>query len=195
MSRGWCRFVRAGASLSVAVCVILGLFAISPTGAAGERPTTTAVAHVYDKALHLARSPSLRFIFVESRTADRRASPSTVALSDLLRRAPVVAPETEGLSGEVDPSTPTGQRGSPLRVPRGTNVPGTIDGTSFSGHALDELQSDGIPPSVANNTIQNGLPAASRGGTTVFYDPANNVSVVQASNGNVVTVSYGDLRP
>ncbi|VAZ60541.1 hypothetical protein LAUMK7_02955 [Mycobacterium kansasii] len=93
-----------------------------------------------------------------------------------------------------DPSTPTGQRGGPMDVPRGTNAPATIDGTSFSGHALDEMQSDGIPVSVVQNTLRNGLSAPSRGGTTVFFDPVNNVSVVQAASGRIVTVSFGDLR-
>jgi hypothetical protein len=111
---------------------------------------------------------------------DRYATGSSVAAEDV---------------AGVDPSTPTGQRGSPMDVPRGTNSPAVIDGTPFSGHALDEMQSDGIPPSVVSNTIDNGVPAASRDGATVFYDQENNVSVVRASNGNVVTVSYGDLRP
>jgi hypothetical protein len=93
-----------------------------------------------------------------------------------------------------EPSAPTGQRGSPMDVPRGTNAPAVIDGRSFSGHALDEMQSDGIPVSVANNVLQTGLSTPSRGGTMVFYDPDNNISVVQGPSGSIVTVSYGDLR-
>jgi hypothetical protein len=81
-----------------------------------------------------------------------------------------------------------------MDVPRGTNAPATLEGTSFSGHALDEMQSEGIPVSVVNNALRTGLSAPSRGGTTVFFDPTNNVSVVQASDGTVVTVSFGDLR-
>lgn len=77
----------------------------------------------------------------------------------------------------------------------GANAPTTIDGTYFSGHAIDEMQSDGIMPSAVNDAIQNGLPAASRGGTTVFYSAENNISVVRSSSGTVVTVSRGDLRP
>lgn len=79
--------------------------------------------------------------------------------------------------------------------PRGTNAPATIDGTPFTGHALDEMQSDGIPVSVVQNALRTGLSAPSRGGTTVFYDPVNNVSVVQSAGGSIVTVSFGDLRP
>ncbi|SOX52908.1 hypothetical protein MAAFP003_1576, partial [Mycobacterium ahvazicum] len=99
-----------------------------------------------------------------------------------------------GGKGPPQPSAPTGKRGSPMDVPRGTNAPAVIDGRSFSGHALDEMQSDGIPASVVNNVLRTGLSAPSRGGTTVFYDPTNNISVVQAPSGSIVTVSYGDLR-
>jgi hypothetical protein len=93
-----------------------------------------------------------------------------------------------------DPSTPTGQRGGPMDVPPGTNAPATIDGTPFSGHALDEMQSDGIPVSVVQNALRNGLSAPSRGGRTVFYDPDNHISVVQAADGTIITVTYGDRR-
>lgn len=55
-----------------------------------------------------------------------------------------------GGKGPPQPSAPTGRRGSPMDVPRGTNAPAVIDGRSFSGHALDEMQSDGIPASVVN---------------------------------------------
>jgi PPE family len=93
-----------------------------------------------------------------------------------------------------DPSTPTGQRGGPMDVPRGTNAPATIDGTAFSGHALDEMQSDGIPVSAVQNALRNGLSAPSRGGRTIFYDPDNHISVVRAADGTIITVTYGDRR-
>ncbi|WP_176358083.1 hypothetical protein [Mycobacterium persicum] len=53
-----------------------------------------------------------------------------------------------------DPSTPTGQRGGPMDVRPGTNAPTTIDGRSFSGHALDQMQGRGIPVSVVENALQ-----------------------------------------
>jgi hypothetical protein len=99
-----------------------------------------------------------------------------------------------GGKGPPEPSAPTGQRGSPMDVPRGTNAPATIKGRSFSAHALDEMQSDGIPQSAVDSVLRSGLSAPSRGGTTVFYDPANHISVIQAGDGTIVTVSYGDLR-
>lgn len=49
----------------------------------------------------------------------------------------------------------------------------------------------GLTPSVIQNTINNGVPTPSRGGTKVFYDSINNVSVVTNSEGKVVTVKYG----
>jgi filamentous hemagglutinin len=56
------------------------------------------------------------------------------------------------------------------------------------------MQGRGIPPSAVQNTIDNGIPEPGRGGTTVYYDPQNNISVVTGNGGRVVTVSYGDLR-
>jgi RHS repeat-associated protein len=60
---------------------------------------------------------------------------------------------TEGADGGVDASTPTGQLGSPMDVPPGTNGPAEIDGLSYGGHALDEMQSEGFTPSVIQDTI------------------------------------------
>jgi Domain of unknown function (DUF4258) len=93
------------------------------------------------------------------------------------------------------PSTPTGQSGSPMDVPPGTNVPETINGTPFSGHALDQMQGRGIPLSVVENALQNGLRAPTWGDRTIIYDPANHISVVQAADGTVITVIFGDRRP
>nr|WP_231398269.1 hypothetical protein [Photorhabdus temperata] len=53
------------------------------------------------------------------------------------------------------------------------------------------MQDRGITPSVVENTIKNGMSTPSRGGTTVHYDPMNNVSIVTNESGKVVTVKYG----
>jgi RHS repeat-associated protein len=66
-----------------------------------------------------------------------------------------------------------------------------ISNRSYSGHSLDRMQDRGIVPSVVQNTIDNGVATPSRGGTTVYYDAMNNVSVVTNAQGTVVTVSYG----
>lgn len=93
------------------------------------------------------------------------------------------------------PSTPTGQSGSPMDISNGTNSPGNINGRNYSGHAFDEMQSDGIPPSVVSNTIGNGVQVAGkRPGTTAYYDQINNITVVtNSSNGTVITVSRGRI--
>jgi RHS repeat-associated protein len=98
----------------------------------------------------------------------------------------------QNLAGDKNPSTPTGLSGSPMDVPRGTNAPGNVNGIEYSGHTFDEMQSDGLTPTVVQNTIEYG--SASPGntsGTTVYYDSTNNVSVVTNSSGRVITVYRG----
>ena len=99
-------------------------------------------------------------------------------------------------AGDVDSSTPTGQGGSPMDVNRGTNSPATVGGISYSGHALDEMQSDGIVPSVVKNAIENGAQVPGKiPGTVVYYDAANNITVVtNPTSGKVITVSFGKIR-
>jgi RHS repeat-associated protein len=71
------------------------------------------------------------------------------------------------------------------------NDPTTIGETDYSGHAIDRMQDRGVMPSVVQNTIDTGVATPSRMGTTVYYDPVNNVSVVTNAQGKVVTVKYG----
>lgn len=79
-----------------------------------------------------------------------------------------------------------------MTVPRGTNVPATINGVDYSAHAIDQMQGRGIPPSVVQNTIQNGAVYPTGAGTTGYYDPVNNVRVItNSTNGRVVTVIPG----
>ncbi|WP_223234940.1 VENN motif pre-toxin domain-containing protein, partial [Acinetobacter baumannii] len=56
------------------------------------------------------------------------------------------------ISEDKNALTPIGREGSPLSVPRGTNSSSTINGNTYSGHALDEMQADGIMSSVVDNT-------------------------------------------
>ncbi|MGN4105475.1 DUF4258 domain-containing protein, partial [Burkholderia gladioli] len=89
-------------------------------------------------------------------------------------------------------TSPVGVSGSPMTVPRGTNVPATINGVDYSAHAIDQMQGRGIPPSVVQNTIQNGAVYPTGAGTTGYYDPVNNVRVItNSTNGRVVTVIPG----
>lgn len=97
---------------------------------------------------------------------------------------------------DISPTTPTGRKGSPMDVAQGTNAPATIDGVNYSGHAIDQMQSDGIPPTVVQNALENGVSMVGKeAGTTVYYDVENNVTVIQNYNtGNVVTVSRGFIK-
>jgi hypothetical protein len=86
-------------------------------------------------------------------------------------------------------STPTGQKGSPMNVPKGTNTNTVIGGRQYLGHALDEMQSEGITPSVVENTIKNGNWRL-EGTDKVYYDPVNKIKVVTISEtGAVKTVT------
>jgi RHS repeat-associated protein len=94
----------------------------------------------------------------------------------------------------VDATTTVGRRGSPLKVPRGTNQPAVINGRSYSGHALDEMQSEGFTVSVVDDAIANGQASVGGSGRIGYYSPANNITVVTESNGKIVTVTSGRLR-
>ena len=98
-----------------------------------------------------------------------------------------VGPSVGGRPGSI-----VGRGGSPMTVPRGTNDPTIINGISYSGHAIDQMQGRGIPPSIVQNTIQNGVIYQTRLGTTGYYDSVNNVRVITNSDtGVVITVIPG----
>ena len=113
----------------------------------------------------------------------------------------IVGGGLEGLTRDTAPpvidntpaSTPVGRSGSPMTVQPGANTPATINGIDYTGHALDSMQSRGIPPSAVENTIQQGVPAP--GNTpfaTTHYDPVNNLTVVtDTGSGRVITVHSG----
>lgn len=100
-------------------------------------------------------------------------------------------------SGDSEASLPMGSKSNQFSQPKNSsyqttrNTPGAVDGTDYAGHAFDRMQDRGLTPSVIQNTIENGVPTPSRGGTTVFYDSINNVSVVTNSEGKGITVKYG----
>ncbi len=103
-------------------------------------------------------------------------------------RPPVATPDY--------PATlPVGHRPSQMEVVPGTNTPGTVGNTSYSGHAFDRMQGRGLMPSVVDDAIAHGQHAPGSDGTTVHYSPANNVSVVTNAEGRVVTTGYGHFKP
>ncbi len=76
------------------------------------------------------------------------------------------------------------------------NTPSTINGRSYSGHALDQMQNRGIPTRVVENTITQGKPTTRvvEGKiTTNYYDPVNNVTAVTNEKGGVITVGHGKI--
>ena len=109
-----------------------------------------------------------------------------------------IAPVGDAATADATPaSTPVGESGSPLNVSSANgvpfNTPSTVNGIDYSGHALDQMQSRGIPPSAVENTIQQGIPApGNTATTTTYYEPVNNLTVVtDTSSGRVVTVHQG----
>jgi hypothetical protein len=95
-----------------------------------------------------------------------------------------------------DPTGFSGRKGSELKnapYQKVRNSPAQIGDRTYSGHALDQMQNRGIPPSVVENTIQHGKPfPGNRPGTQGYSDPVNKVKViVNTDNGTVVTVIPG----
>jgi hypothetical protein len=118
------------------------------------------------------------------------------ALGNLVHTEPP-PPEQQPPPTAPDPgppaSAPVGSGRAPIKIEPSTNPPATIEGTDFSGHALDQSQGRGIPPSAALDTINNGEKAEGKTeGTTSHYDATNNLTVITNSKtGRVVTVRKG----
>ncbi|MBK9058308.1 MAG: hypothetical protein IPL82_10890 [Elusimicrobia bacterium] len=95
--------------------------------------------------------------------------------------------------GGVPASCPIGRRGNPMSVPGPKNPRTNIGGREYSGHAQDQMQGRGIPPSPVEEAIQNGEKAPGNDpGTTEHYDPNNDITVVTNQNGDVITVRQGN---
>ncbi len=91
--------------------------------------------------------------------------------------------------GEKPGTAPVGTRGRPIPSTEG-NPPTTINGRPYSGHAVDRIQGRGLTPSVVENTIKpaNRIGVGNTPGTSVFFDPVNNVTVVvDDATGRVIT--------
>jgi hypothetical protein len=91
----------------------------------------------------------------------------------------------------TDGGGPAGRRGAPIHVQPGTNVATEINGVRYTGHAIDQMQGRGIPPSVVENTVRHGQRSAGYDGATRVYDPTNDVTVILNPNGSVKTVYPG----
>lgn len=91
------------------------------------------------------------------------------------------------LTTASEASTPVGRLGSPMNT-EGMNAAETINGTDYSGHAIDRMQSVGLTPSVVEDTIQTGVPGPGNtpGTATLTTDQ---LKVVINSDKQVVTVT------
>ena len=89
----------------------------------------------------------------------------------------------------------SGSRRNQLQSPPGRprNDPMMLGNRLYSGHALDQMQNRGIPYSVVEQAIREGIPLpGNEPGTTQYYDPTSHVSViVDDATGNVITIRYG----
>ena len=72
------------------------------------------------------------------------------------------------------------------------NVPEIINGRSYSGHALDQMEERGLTPTIIDNTIETGETFPGRyPDTTAYYDKINKVTVIVNKEGRVITAHKG----
>ena len=67
----------------------------------------------------------------------------------------------------------------------------TPGGRPYTAHYSLDRANRKIPPSVVDNTIDTTKGTPGRNGTTVHYDPVNNVTVVTGDGQSIVTVHRG----
>ena len=97
------------------------------------------------------------------------------------------APVIGGGGGDISARTPIGTlSSSDLNVQPGTNPPATINGLNYTGHALDQMQSRGIMPSVVEDTIRTGTQSPGYDGATRYT--TDQARVIINPNGSVKTV-------
>ncbi len=94
----------------------------------------------------------------------------------------------QAVSGAMIPPSamPVGRLGSPMNVRPGTNLPTTINGRTYTGHALDQMQGRGLVPSVVEDAIATGVQSVGRRGATVYT--TDQARVILNPNGSVKTV-------
>jgi len=109
-----------------------------------------------------------------------RATGQTVELSNPAH-LPMYPSGTSVSLGSVNPGGPK---------PPNLNLPATIRGRYYSGHALDAMQARGITPSVIEDTIRCGQRTQS-GNKIVYYSKVNDLTVVTNKHGGVVTTYRG----
>jgi hypothetical protein len=124
-------------------------------------------------------------------TRDGSKDPARITVSQI--EPPIMEPLPPAAEPGSPASAPVGSSRVPIEIQPGTNKPATIEATPYSGHALDQMQGRGIPPSAVTDTILNGQTSpGNKPGTTAHYSPANNLTVItDDSTGNVITTRKG----
>jgi RHS repeat-associated protein len=108
-----------------------------------------------------------------------------------IREAQILANAARGGAGLIDDAAravPTGSLRSPMKVPGPQNVPTTIGGRQYTGHALDQMQGRGLTPSVVEDTLARGVRTPGRDGASIFT--TDQARVIVNPNGSIKTV-YG----
>lgn len=170
--------------LLVLVSALVAVGVSSPAQAApllAPEPTSLVVAgsqaaYGYDAALN---SSEWTFVQSSGRTAglapmDGSLAPSTDVLAAL--RPALVAAETAGTAGR-------------------TALDATPSGRVYSAHYLNDTgPGRNIPGSVVDETIDHGNIAKDLPDRTVFYDPKNDITVVESkTTGKIMSVRRGAI--
>lgn len=103
-------------------------------------------------------------------------------------------------AGDKDPSTPVGGSGPKTAdIPKGNNEPAIIDGIRYGGHALDQMQGRGVPPSAVKDAIDNGSAEPDRDHPetrTKHVGEDGRITVITDNDtGTVITVIAKGPRP
>lgn len=206
-SSGQSRLARGTRVLVFVMAVLMAWLVSAPSVAGSLRPPvgtstesvsarTLVAAYAYDPLVmkydnHANLASTTVAATWRSSVVERRVSEAPGA--SLASSGELSAPSA---LDDVAAGTPVGRSGlsGELNVVS-RNTPTTIGGRQYTGHALDRMQGRGLVPSVVEDAIAHGQRVPSRGGTSIFYDADNNISVILSSDGRVVTVGYGQFKP
>jgi RHS repeat-associated protein len=156
-------YTGIGVGEAVADVVISSVALFSPVPGAGE---ALKAARAVEHGVELAR------------TAEKTAEVARATEEG----AEVVA---KGLVDDAA-SAPVGRLGSPMNVPSPQNTPTVINGQTYTGHALDQMQGRGLTPSVIEDTIARGAQTAGRDGAKIFT--TDQARVIVNPDGSIKTV-------
>ena len=157
----------AGAAVNVAIGIILDFYI-------GDGCYTWEEL-ARDAALGAAGGP----IGLYGRVGAAGASAATGYADDVARAV-------AGGAGNGNRAVAMGSGRSPMQVPGPQNIPTTIGGRSYTGHALDQMQGRGFVPSVVEDTVARGVRTQGYDGATIYT--TEQARVILNPNGSVKTV-------